>query len=783
MQKRNAKSKFVVGCIWLSFSSAVYAQTPENSTPPLPPPAPEPPTKPIAEDPIIVAGERPRGSVNTDVPPTLTYNALALKTYGADNVEELINALGPTVKSARVGENGSPVVLLNGRRVSGFAEVANIPTEAIERLEVFPETVARKFGYRPDQKVVNVVTYAKFSSYAGELGYFMPTAGGNDTGLVNANYIRIRNDTRLNLNVAYDQASSLLESERAFETCVENPCLGEFRTLLASTTSVALNGTLSGTMAKGVGWSVNGRFDARKSQSLLGPGLNGAIGRETDRHNLNLGTAFAGTLGQWSWSLTGSYGRSDVSTSTTNNASAGDDVSSVDNNAKADLVLSGKVLPLPAGPIWANVHAAVTTRQFDTNSSQGGATKLVRKTALLEANIEVPITSGNTANLPKIGYLSGYVNFGIQQFSDFNTLNNFDVNLYWSPIPAINVITAYSRESKAPTIEQLGSPAIVTPNTLIYDYFQGQSVYVPVERSGNLSLRSEDRHVFSIGASITPFSETDLTFGADYQKIRINNPIMTFPIATPEAEAAFPEQFTRNPEGRLVTIDSRPLNFSRSYQQQFSWGINYTRPLEPNAKNSDVITAQNLEEIKRKFPGAKISVVESNSAVGRRIQNMSSRLTVSLYHSIYLEDRALMRQAAPTLDFLDGSAKNFLGGQPRHKVEFQASAYKRGLGGRLSANWQSDTTVNGALIGPNGNLHFAAFTTVNVDLFLDVAARIGKVKTPKWLNGVRINIGIDNLLNERQNVKDSAGFTPVNYQPAYLDPLGRSVSLTVRKVF
>ena len=87
------------------------------------------------------------------------------------------------------------------------------------------------------------------------------------------------------------------------------------------------------------------------------------------------------------------------------------------------------------------------------------------------------------------------------------------------------------------------------------------------------------------------------------------------------------------------------------------------------------------------------------------------------------------------------------------------------------------------MIGPNGNLHFAAFTTVNVDLFLDVAARIGKVKTPKWLNGVRINIGIDNLLNERQNVKDSAGFTPVNYQPAYLDPLGRSVSLTVRKVF
>jgi hypothetical protein len=32
-------------------------------------------------------------------------------------------------------------------------------------------------------------------------------------------------------------------------------------------------------------------------------------------------------------------------------------------------------------------------------------------------------------------------------------------------------------------------------------------------------------------------------------------------------------------------------------------------------------------------------------------------------------------------------------------------------------------------------------------------------------------------------VTDAAGLTPVSYLPAYLDPLGRSVRVSVRKLF
>lgn len=42
---------------------------------------------------------------------------------------------------------------------------------------------------------------------------------------------------------------------------------------------------------------------------------------------------------------------------------------------------------------------------------------------------------------------------------------------------------------------------------------------------------------------------------------------------------------------------------------------------------------------------------------------------------------------------------------------------------------------------------------------------------------------IENLLNDRINVTDRTGATPNRFQPAYINPLGRSIRLGVRKKF
>ena len=52
-----------------------------------------------------------------------------------------------------------------------------------------------------------------------------------------------------------------------------------------------------------------------------------------------------------------------------------------------------------------------------------------------------------------------------------------------------------------------------------------------------------------------------------------------------------------------------------------------------------------------------------------------------------------------------------------------------------------------------------------------------------WARGTRISLSAVNLLNDRQAVRDSAGATPLQYQPGYRDPYGRTIELEIRKVF
>jgi hypothetical protein len=125
---------------------------------------------------IVVTGHRPRGSVIGDIPPERSFNPIDIRAYGADDIGGLLEALGPQVASGR-GDAG-PVVLLNGKRVSSFREISRIPTEAIERTEVFPEELALRYGYRADQKVVNIITFKRFSSRIGQMTYALPTEGG-----------------------------------------------------------------------------------------------------------------------------------------------------------------------------------------------------------------------------------------------------------------------------------------------------------------------------------------------------------------------------------------------------------------------------------------------------------------------------------------------------------------------------------------------------------------------------------------------------------------------------
>jgi hypothetical protein len=390
-----------------------------------------------------------------------------------------------------------------------------------------------------------------------------------------------------------------------------------------------------------------------------------------------------------------------------------------------------------------------------------------------------------------LGDLSANANFEIEELSDLGTLRTLGYGFNWSPLKQINFIASVTHEDGAPTVEQLGGPLVVTPNVRTYDFTRREVIDITRVFGGNPDLRADDRHVFRLALNARPFPKADFNLLFEYTKTRIDDPIAAFPIATPEIEAAFPERFTRDADGRLLRIDSRPLNFTRSDKEQLRSGFNYTRTLgamPPGMQNANVRFIGGGEGNLRSAlpPGARIVRPEPGSAASKRVENMTSRLIFGFYHTWHWQDEIIVREGVPVLDLLNGSAIGGRGGRPRHELELEAGAFKAGIGARVTVDWQSGTNVRGVPAGSGGNaadLRFSAYSTVNINLFANLADRFGGAKAPDWLKGTRASIGISNLLNSRPQVEDETGSTPFNYQPAFLEPLGRFVSFSLRKVF
>ena len=163
---------------------------------------------------IIVTAERNRGSVDTDIPPVEELGEADIAAVGASSLTDLVAALAPQVNSGRGRGGGQPVILLNGQRISGFRELRDLPSEAIKQVQIFPEEVALKYGFRPDQRVLNFILKDNFSSFAAEFEHAQPQDGGLGNNEFETTLTRIGQKTRFNLDLQIEHSTQLTENER-----------------------------------------------------------------------------------------------------------------------------------------------------------------------------------------------------------------------------------------------------------------------------------------------------------------------------------------------------------------------------------------------------------------------------------------------------------------------------------------------------------------------------------------------------------------------------------------
>jgi len=156
------------------------------------------------------------------------------------------------------------------------------------------------------------------------------------------------------------------------------------------------------------------------------------------------------------------------------------------------------------------------------------------------------------------------------------------------------------------------------------------------------------------------------------------------------------------------------------------------------------------------------------------------RLTFSLTDTITFTDKVTIAPGVPGLDYLHGNAAGSSGGTPRHQVQAQAGWANNGIGVRVGANWRSGTDVN-TLSGDN--LRFSPLATFDLRLFANPGDVPEMAIKHPWMRGTQLRLEINNLFDAKPKAHDAAGNVPSNYQPDLLDPLGRTIMISFRKLF
>lgn len=581
----------------LSFAMPAVASAQEAA----PAPAPEPAASgEITDDEIFVIAETLRGQVETPVPPVLELNEADIAAYGSGSISDLISALGSNVSG---GGGGFPVILVNGVRISSFRELRSYPPEAIDKVEVFPEEVAQRYGYSPDQRVVNFVLKRNYSSREIEGEYGQPWDGGYSTQELEGTYLQLVGESRINFNVDWNNSSVLTEAERGViqanaPVVAGDPDPANYRSLVSDSAGIQATGNFTTRIATGTSLSLNAAFE--RSDSLSYQGLNTVflqgpedpdgvrdsrlrIFGEDDPLTVDRRTttySFGSTLntgiGDWQINATLDANRADSRSLITRRADttalvaaaeagtldldgalpdlpdAGfDRADSRSDTANTKITANGRPVLLPGGEVSVTLDGGfdyTNIKSKDTRNA-GMETSLKRGNANAGLNVGIPITSRREDFGAAIGDLSLNLAAGIDHLSDFGTLTDWSAGVNWRPTERLNFRVNYVVRDAAPSLSQLGNPEIATFNVPVYDLTRGETVLATVFSGGNAALPAQSQHDWRIGFDweLPEFTSAiqQARFRVEFTQNRSEDVASNFPVLTPTIEAAFPDRVVR----------------------------------------------------------------------------------------------------------------------------------------------------------------------------------------------------------------------------------------------
>jgi iron complex outermembrane recepter protein len=321
----------------------------------------------------------------------------------------------------------------------------------------------------------------------------------------------------------------------------------------------------------------------------------------------------------------------------------------------------------------------------------------------------------------------------------------------------VQVTASLNVTQNAPDIAQLTQPVVTITNVAFFDFATGTNALVTLTSGGNADLAPERRRVSTVGATWKPMKARELRLALNYIETRIDDQTVNIVRGSPALLAAFPERFRRDADGQLLTADLRPINVAFERERKLEGRINLWTPLGAAPK-----------------PPAAPAGSTAPPPPQRQRPSLYSFVTATLR----LDDQVRLRPGQPVFDALDGDGVSSVQERSRFEAQGAIGGSVGAVQGGIFGLWKSTTRIRSDI--PSADLRFSPRMFFSLYSTFDAAKLAPKAD---WTKRMTLQFTVQNLFNNRVQVRDRSGATPYAFQPSFLDWYGRIAKLSVRKLF
>ena len=757
----------------------------------------EPDTDDEERDVVVATGTRIRGGNPTK--PVQVYDRDAIEKSGKSSVEQFMSSLPQDFRGGTNGAspdgylgagasaqpnneaasgvnlrglgNEATLTLLNGRRIAPsvfgrYVDISMIPLGAIDRIEILTDGASAIYGADAVAGVVNIVTRDSYDGAETHLGFGGVTSGSKRDYTVAQTLGKSWDGGNAMLGLQYRDSSALPSSERSFTEGTTQPT-----DIVGSTEDISVYASLRQDISPKLDIFSDALYSDRDlfRQYAQSETTYSSADVDTTFATLNLGVGLEPN-DNWRFELSGNVSnqetlrRNPVRQPLPAGYVEGDigllntmDVWSVDIQGE------GALLTLPGGTVRAAFGATYREEELESlipYQDESNPMRLrapSRNAKAVFAEVYVPLV-GEENRAPLVNRLDVSAAIRYDEYSDFGDTTNPQIGVLWSPSDELDVRASWGTSFRAPNMTELINIGVLH-TVALYPFASpgGGTETVMFFQGIDPDLGPEEADIWTVGFDYRPAFLEGASLSVGYYDIEYRNRIVSPPFALdallrPEVYGSLIVPLADDAEAQAL-LDAAIADGRNFYDYSGGTGTAGVRYfLNLDQTNATLVQQSGFD------------------VMGRYGFDMGeNRYDFSVNATLIDEIITALTPSSTPENLLD-------------RVGEPLSTRIRATVGWSRGNWNLNTAINyrngydDTTVIPSGEVD--AWTTADV-----VLGWRADVPAASLLKGVRVNVGLSNVFDEKPPYIEDAGYlsSEIHYDSSNADPFGRQFQIDLRK--